>query len=1199
MSQYPPPYGYGQYHGQPPPQAYAYPNVPGYPASAAIPYNPSMTPSHRDASQAAYGMNVTHIPGLGMGGAAPVDTYGTFASGAASWNQPNGPPALTSNAPPQTHCANPFNFDGPQPSPSGASRSAVPPSTQPAQGHPRPSAAVEMEEGELSEGQFEDLYEPREDASDAPAQPIDKPAPLPAAESSQPASTADTLDGGFYGTDEDDGGKDPRGPEGRERSASYSPFLSPREVQSGIPTPQRVADQGPQTDSVQPDVGTQNSTVPGLRPPAQASTTASANNTSSKLEGPAYQSQDDPLNSFKSLQEAKKEAQKAILRLWPLGVKYQNYIDEGFDEKLIKGLFLDLHLDMPKAAASPPDAPSKATLPHQGGGTDSSKSSQASNLQLQATTAAKNTSSMSEQSQKGEERKDRIARLLAAKAAKPPAAPNPPKPAPTAPEKQQPETSSAAQTSTAARGKTWGEKERLLQQKIAALQKAREARKSAEATAGAKAVQGEDSNNGTPKPQGVMTGSPALPSIPTGPRAPNGLQRPANSQPALSQPRPSLPGLALTANVPQITSNQRKRPVALDFVDYPSGPSVAKRPFAQPRQETSLIIDVSDESDDGEMEMDMDMGSPIEETMPVQSGGMSSQHGPVIRDFPSLTDTSSKRQLSSPAPSVTPPGGRVNRTTELDLKEKAIQEMRRKIALAEAKRKVKQSAGGSVTPNRSETENKVGEGPRPPLTQTTESTSSQGGSERGSSGPTPEPSTAKPPEPSETHLDPLQRAQRRGRIMSLEIPRVESSLSEKMKRLKQLQDEEERLKAEIERSIAEQKKLAAELQQLDTASPSTEAARPNGSEAGNGGGQPFQSQPRETSSDRQEDESSVSQTGSVTANAQTRRSSFDQSVSGEKTGDGLNEGQTPSNQSEERPAAHDGDGCIGGREMGNSADHPHERTTETEASPPKSDAVVQGNAGGSPIPSSEPTPAANNAAASDVPEQLGSPNADETTPMELESQSPSPQAVEHASSANAESPAPLPDQISGPAQPREAAQEIETEVAGEVHVVSSPATGTSELTEQQVQGYPVSKPESTLKPYQSPLRYFHAYRFHPEYPKAVAGGLRSLTYSNRIDPDKELCPSELTGEQCPTNCEYQHFSSISAPDDQILLELGNSDDFTGDQKSGFIQGLRELLQKFKADKVKDFDTIARGIIEFRSKFLGDKSKVLRLEGVTI
>jgi len=45
--------------------------------------------------------------------------------------------------------------------------------------------------------------------------------------------------------------------------------------------------------------------------------------------------------------------------------------------------------------------------------------------------------------------------------------------------------------------------------------------------------------------------------------------------------------------------------------------------------------------------------------------------------------------------------------------------------------------------------------------------------------------------------------------------------------------------------------------------------------------------------------------------------------------------------------------------------------------------------------------------------------------------------------------------------------------------------------------------------------------------------------------------------------------------------------------------LRELLQEFRAKKVKDFDTISRGIIDYRARFLGDKSKVLHLEGVTL
>ena len=68
-------------------------------------------------------------------------------------------------------------------------------------------------------------------------------------------------------------------------------------------------------------------------------------------------------------------------------------------------------------------------------------------------------------------------------------------------------------------------------------------------------------------------------------------------------------------------------------------------------------------------------------------------------------------------------------------------------------------------------------------------------------------------------------------------------------------------------------------------------------------------------------------------------------------------------------------------------------------------------------------------------------------------------------------------------------------------------------------------------------------------------------------------------------------------DDQILLELGKSEGY--EDKTRFIQGLRELLQNFRANKVKDFGTIARGIIEYRAKFLGDKTKILNLEGAKL
>lgn len=64
-------------------------------------------------------------------------------------------------------------------------------------------------------------------------------------------------------------------------------------------------------------------------------------------------------------------------------------------------------------------------------------------------------------------------------------------------------------------------------------------------------------------------------------------------------------------------------------------------------------------------------------------------------------------------------------------------------------------------------------------------------------------------------------------------------------------------------------------------------------------------------------------------------------------------------------------------------------------------------------------------------------------------------------------------------------------------------------------------------PYQSPLKYFRAFRFHPDYMQQVSGGLKSVTYSNKIDPNTELCRYELAGGACnDKSCEFQHFRQL-------------------------------------------------------------------------
>lgn len=131
--------------------------------------------------------------------------------------------------------------------------------------------------------------------------------------------------------------------------------------------------------------------------------------------------------------------------------------------------------------------------------------------------------------------------------------------------------------------------------------------------------------------------------------------------------------------------------------------------------------------------------------------------------------------------------------------------------------------------------------------------------------------------------------------------------------------------------------------------------------------------------------------------------------------------------------------------------------------------------------------------------------------------------------------------------------------------------------------------------YESPLRYFHAFRFHPEYNKQVPGGLRSLTYSHKIDAMKEFCPWELGGSCNDRACKFQHFRDIGLLDDGILSALGNPAEFTGDQRAQFCNGLKAVLTGLRARKIRDFDVIAQEVIAHRAEFLGDPSKILILD----
>ena len=66
-----------------------------------------------------------------------------------------------------------------------------------------------------------------------------------------------------------------------------------------------------------------------------------------------------------------------------------------------------------------------------------------------------------------------------------------------------------------------------------------------------------------------------------------------------------------------------------------------------------------------------------------------------------------------------------------------------------------------------------------------------------------------------------------------------------------------------------------------------------------------------------------------------------------------------------------------------------------------------------------------------------------------------------------------------------------------------------------------------FSPYESPLKRFRSFRYHPNYLEDTSEGYRSLTYSHKINADKPICRYEASGGVCNDGaCEGQHFRDL-------------------------------------------------------------------------
>ncbi|KAI0883983.1 uncharacterized protein GGS22DRAFT_166583 [Annulohypoxylon maeteangense] len=1199
------PYEYGFYSGQQGQQPHSQAPSP-FPQSfnQPPPVNPQQPPYAPLGNYAtvnnSYQYNASSIPGLGMGSFQPSIPYGSEKN--TPWK------AQSQTAPNQNIPAQALEFNLPTSSKQGELSVSS---------HEQTNHS--LEEGELSEGEFEDLYEPN-DAVDV-AVPTSYPR-QPSATENPNGSVGDADGSSIYDGTTPQGetainsastslpaveqeyspGEDwePDDQE-RERSGSYSPYLSPREIQRRASVSKPVSYGPKPASNIQPSLQSLPGTLPGINMPTSERSKTDTNlpnraphrgyDMNDHGAAPAAPVGDSSLlYSFQSVAEAKKKAQEAILGLWPLKIRYQDYIEEGFDEKLMKGLFTDLGLEasIPKSStvqksasdSEPPSAPKSTKAAHEPAATKDQPSATPNSKQPLVANSVPNTSkddSKSAQKTAAEERKDKIARKLAARAQRTVPIVQPSTTAPPS----QPASANADVTSPAnmspAKPKTRAENNAILHQKLAALKKAQE-----KAIADRKLAVESSAKPATPP-----TALTSNPDIAHGPKANEELPSKPSVAPTItaessgrsisrsastgkSSPKEAgIPGLFLATQPAQQGSRNLKRPVASDFDSYSSPAGTLKRS----RTQEPLIIDVSDDED-----VEMDIGSPIDE--PSSSNGITNQPSgqTPLGAFPPLSNSPSWKQRSSPGSSAvpTPPVHGV----KLNLLNKRIEEAKRQIAEAEAKKAAKrvisqspqaQPSSASTTPR------KISEVP-----------------------------------------ETLQKAkrgnvERRDRIVSFELPSIDADLQEKQERLRQAVAQAAQLEFEIQASIEERRKLTAEMEELaDSPGPITPETSLQTQSVLPGTATAIESShvepqyPNDQELNTEAEDVLMSESQDI--NKPEQRSTFDD------VQPSLRSSRASSSAGDQHPVTTQSPHNLIIADQVLSASPSNQRTPSESASADMilEDSTTDPNAvsGATEIRIEE-----QDHGMAGIPEQLSqvsSPSSDGSyrpqstpispvrdTPLEPENLPPKPISLQ-------EDDVPLNDEllthdVLDDANPYQLSHDLITEARGKPSGEVQKSSSHEHLLLTDTQDELEQKPRlEDLLSYHSPLGYFRAYRFHPKYFDEVAGGLKSMTYSSRIDPMRPICPRVLAGEQCPNgnSCEFQHFESMVLPDAEIITQLGSADMFTGETRNRFIEGLKKVLNDLKANKVKDFDRITRAIVKHRQEFLEDKSKVLPLDAGT-
>lgn len=821
---------------------------------------------------------------------------------------------------------------------------------------------------------------------------------------------------------------------------------------------------------------------------------------------------------------ARKKAQAAILRLWPLEVRYQDYVEQGIDENVVHTLFASLGLDTKSAKANLVEQPQTIPMSEKPGPNATADRPASPPQAPNGTATAATEAPQPAPAVTAESRKDRIARrLMAAKAAKQAAPTSSTQAASTEATTQPP--GSTPQQSTAAKGKATAdaaqkkaEKERLLQEKLAKLQQSRalRAQKGTEKAA-------QEPQHATDLSQ-AQTMRPSPPTqLNTETSASQGAEPSDGNQPS-TQPAPPIPGLFLSASGSPLV-NPRKRPVASDLNDNSAAPPY-KRTFNQHYVDKPLIIDVSDGSDDEDIEMEM--SSPVEG--PASENSPSSFLPPKpssFRDLPPLSDKRGRRTRASPTSQASNTTGAKNQdNAKLGNLTQNISELKQKIAELQRQKEAKASSSKESPAQSSANGTPAVEVQQPPATDPTSTRSASPSAALQGSPTLQEPDIQRtlPKIPRARSCNDPDRRQRlravsnnalilrasleritaKQRLMRSELARLEKEGDDYRSRLDEAQQAERQLQAEEAIDMeSEQAQLPNGQQQ------STEPIHsPSGEEGNNlsAEGSPPAEHPGDDSVNDGED---VDVPTALKPSHPEIDDAEDLSERSLPDADLEPSAQTPAADETEEP-------------LQETAEPPED--TAMDESPPAEDA---GQISEDPSPSQSEDAMDVDPASHDEayipPEPSSQPEtdvqaiiptiADDTTPPIL--------ANPDSQESGAES--------SAHAGQNEAASAVhqDPDLASQAHVGRSTGIATDLTSIEQAESAPETPSQEGFVPYESVLKGFLSYRFHPNFREDVAGGLQSPTYSNKINPTVQFCLNFLLGScERGSRCKYQHIDAV-------------------------------------------------------------------------